>query len=126
MNFDNYFKLRADLALRILIEVPAAASPEGGWRFFSAGVACLAAAIAGQLAVAGLQSDTGYFLVVSAFLKLTLFSGLGLIMAALVSEYALARHSITARETVKQKTVAQLLELDGAVAVKLAERGGGR
>ena len=122
MDFDQYFKARSDLAAHVLLDATPTGPLIADWRFQSAGLACIAGSAAMQLWASVSLVDAGYFARTTTFLDFVLLAGVWLLSIALAGNIQVARTAISSRETTKEKTLRQLLIVDGALARRLADR----
>ena len=122
LDIDQYFKTRADLTVRALSEGPAPDLLAPDWRFYGAGLLCVATATISVLTAAVTQSDAGYFARMTTFLGLVLLAGLWLLTIAQAAHVFLARDAVISRDAVREKTLAQLLRIDSALAHKALQR----
>jgi hypothetical protein len=122
MDIHQYFKDRGDLILRVLSESPGDKLVAPAWRFFVAGMLCLAAAPAAQLWAASAQTDAGFFARISTLLALVLLTGTWLLTSAIASHFFLARTTVLSRDSVREKVLLQLLKIDGSIAHKQLRR----
>jgi hypothetical protein len=122
MDFDQYLNARTDLTTRVLLDDAGARPFTTDWRLLAAGSACITAAIALQIWASVNQPDAGYFARTTTFSQFVLLTGLLLISMALGAAFLLARLLISSREATKQKTLRQLLMVDGALARTIATR----
>lgn len=122
MNFDQYFAGRNELAMRILVEIPDVVAPRTDWRYVGLGGTCLAVAVGCQVWAALTLVDPGFFLRTSVFLQFLLLAGVCVLAVPPFADAGLARSQVRARETLKERTVANLLSADRAVASRLASR----
>ncbi len=116
MNFDQYFKTRAELAGRALLDPPADKLLAPDWRFYVAGLLCVAVAVMAVLWASVTQADAGFFARTTSFLGVVLFTGVWLLTMAQVAHVFLARTAVKSRDAVREKTITQLLKIDSAVA----------
>ena len=124
MNFDQYFQTRADLTTRVLLDASGERPFAIDWRFYGAGLVCLVSATALVLWLSVNQSDAGYFARTTTFLEFVLLAGLWLLTIAQAADFLLVRFAISSREAVKEKTLRQLLNVDVALARRLADGSG--
>lgn len=122
MDIDQYFKTRADLAGRALSECDADRLLAPDWRFFVAGLLCVATATIAVLWASVTQSDAGFFARTTTFLGFVLLAGIWLLTVAQVAHVSLARVVVTSRDTVREKTLTQLLKIDSSLAHKVLQR----
>lgn len=103
MDIDQYFKIRADLTGRILSEDAADRLLAPDWRFFVAGVLCVATAITAVLWASVTQPDAGYFARTTTFLAFVLSAGVLLLIVAQWAHMSLARVVVTSRDAVRER-----------------------
>lgn len=120
MNIDQYFKTRADLVGRTLAETDEPFARD--WRFFVAGVLCVAVATSAELWASSTQSDAGFFARTSTFLALVLLAGVWLLSIAQASHVYLAGLAVKSRDAVRERILTNLLRIDGALANKALRR----
>ncbi len=121
MDMDQYFRNRADLVCA-LFNSPGDGPFTRDWRFFLAGLSCIAAVIACQIWASTTQVDPGFFARISAFNLFGLAAGVWLLTAAQTAYVLVARCTIVSRDAVREKTLHQLLKVDGSLAHKLLPR----
>lgn len=122
MNFDQYFRERSDMVARVLLETTIERPSSRDWRVFAAGVACVASAVAMQVWASHSLIDPGFFARTSAFLTFMLFAGIWLLSLAQGADVLIARFAATSRVSLAEKTLGQLLKVDGTIAHKLSNR----
>jgi hypothetical protein len=122
MNFDQYFRERSDMVARVLLETSIEKSSSRDWRVFSAGVACVASAVVIHVWASHSLIDPGFFARTSTFLSFMLFAGIWLLSLAQGADVLVARVAATSRASLIEKTLGQLLKVDGTIAHKLSAR----
>lgn len=122
MNVDQYFRTRADLVARALAERQDDEVSERQWRFYAAGLLCISGSMAVMVWSATTFIDAGFFARTTAFLSLVLFAGIWLLTIAQLAHVLLARDAVRSRDSLREKTLSQLLKIDGSIAHKALQR----
>lgn len=121
MNFEQYFLNRTNLVRSILVETSDEPRPVTGWRSFVAGGVCVALAVGFQFWASTAQPDSGFFARTTTFLLTVAVGGLWLLSLSLLADYRLTRFALSNRDGLKEKTVRQLLRVDGLLARRLVQ-----
>ena len=122
MNFDQYFRERSDMVARVLLETTTEKPSSRDWRVFSAGVACVASAATIHVWASHSLIDPGFFARMSTFLTFMLFAGIWLLSLAQGADVLISRFAAASRASLAEKTLGQLLKVDGTIAHKLVGR----
>lgn len=122
MDIDQYFKNHAELTARALSDRSTDKLFVPDWRFYVAGLVCVAVATAAELWASSTHSDAGFFARTSTFLEFVLLAGIWLLTIAQAAHFLLARVVVRSRDSVREKTLAQLLKIDNALAHKVLQR----
>lgn len=123
MNVEQYLKDRADLAVRLVREMPSARPFAPDWRSYGPGLVGIAAAMGLEVWTSVTQTDPGVFARTSTFLLLVLCAATWLLSIAQYADYRLARLAVTSHYTVKEKVLNQLFKIDGSIAHKAIGSG---
>lgn len=122
MDVDNYFRIRAHLTRQVLSDGSEDKLLAADWRFYLAGLLCIAGAAAAVLWTSITQTDAGFFARTTLFLGFVLFAGVWLLTVAQAAHVSLARVAVRSRDAVRERTLAQLLKIDGGLAHKALQQ----
>ena len=122
MNFEQYFKERSDVVARVLLEISHESPSPRDWRRYLAGVACIGGAVAMQAWASHTLVDPGFFALTSTFLICVLVAGVWLLSIAQGADLLITRTAVISRASLAEKTLGQLLKVDGSIAHKLLAR----
>jgi hypothetical protein len=122
MNFDQYFKERSDIVGRVLLEISSESPSPRDWRRYLAGVACIGGAVVMHAWASHTLVDPGFFKLSSIFFTFVLAAGVWLLSIAQGADLLITRATVTSRALLAEKTLSQLLKVDGSIAHKLLAR----